>query len=370
MTQNLAYIVSNIDKAVAFEWIASDFRTHGREISFILLNPGDSHLETFLRANGFTVERVLYRGKRDLIPAILKVRKILKTWQSDTVHAHLFDASLVGLFAAKMAGVPKRIHTRHAGILHHKYHPHAVKYDRWINRLSTHIVSISAITTKILVGMEQVDPSKIRLIHHGFKLAEFSDGDPERIGQVKERHHLPSGKKLIGVISRYIEWKGIQYIVPAFGELLAKHPDVHLVLCGASGPYTAEIRSLLAALPANSFTEIVFEPDNAALIHCFDLCVHVPADELSEAFGQVYIECMAAHVPLVATKSGIGTDILTDRRNALVVPYQNSRAIEEAMNELITNLALREEIAENAFEDVRQFSLENMIGDLQRLYNE
>ncbi len=42
--KSITYIVSNIDKALTFEWVAEFLDTSRFSLSFILLNPGDSAL--------------------------------------------------------------------------------------------------------------------------------------------------------------------------------------------------------------------------------------------------------------------------------------------------------------------------------------
>ena len=72
----VCYIISDIQKSFAFEWIAS--RIKGKyDLSFILLNPGDSPLEQFLLKNKIEVIRIPYRGKSNFLSAFFKTRGVL-----------------------------------------------------------------------------------------------------------------------------------------------------------------------------------------------------------------------------------------------------------------------------------------------------
>ncbi len=365
----VAYIISFVHKSIAFEWIAASLDSSRFELHFILLNDRNTPLEDHLRAQEIAVHRIAYSGKKQLPAAILKTRRYLKRNRIDVVHAHLFDASLVGLIAAKLAGVRKRIHTRHNAMIHHDFHPQAVKYDRLINRLSTEIVAISENVREILVELEGVDPQKVTDINHGFRISDFEHIDTARIEAIARKHNIDRQKTVIGVISRYIEWKGVQYVIPAFQEFLKHQPDSLLVLANADGPYKAEIRESLADLPAKSYVEIPFEEDVFALYRIFDIFVHVPIDARSEAFGQTYIETMLSGLPSVVTRSGIASEIVEDRKNALVVPYKDSKAITRALNELKNDADLYDLIRKNGYKTVKKrFSLENMIQKLEDLY--
>jgi hypothetical protein len=50
MAKKLVYIISDIDKALEFEWAATYLSPYF-DMQFILLNPADSDLENFLKNN-------------------------------------------------------------------------------------------------------------------------------------------------------------------------------------------------------------------------------------------------------------------------------------------------------------------------------
>lgn len=367
---NVAYVISFVDKSSLFEWTARMLDKNKINLFFILLNPKESSFDKNLKDLGLKVFRVDYKGKKDMFKAILSIARILKQNKTDIVHAHLFDACIAGLIAARLVGVKKRIHTRHNATLHHDYHPGAVKYDKLINYLSTDIIAISENVKRILVHMEGVDEKKIHLIHHGFNLNEFNDVSIERINKIKNKYLLNNIQgPIIGVVSRYIEWKGVQYIIPAFVEFYKKYPTAHFVFANASGPYSAEIKKLLEKLPENSFTEIQFEEDIPALYKTFDAFVHVPIDEKSEAYGQVYVESMAAGIATIVTLSGIASEFVVDKQNALVVPYKDSKAIFDSLMLLLSEKSIRDNITLNGKKDVfRLFTIDKMIQKTEMLY--
>lgn len=369
MRINVAYIISHIDKALAFEWIAKYIDPTKINLCFILLNEDDSELERYLRSVEISVYRVYYKDKTNFFSAFFQVRRILKEKTVDVVHAHLFDASLIGLLAAFSVGVKKRIHTRHNSTIHHVYFPRAVKYDRFINLLSTDIIAISDVVRKVLVEMEGANPNKISIIHHGFGFDEIPVDGSERIIAIKEKYNSGDKRPVIGVISRYIHWKGIQHIIPAFSKLLELYPDALLILANAAGPYQNEIKHLLSSLPESAFIEIKFEKDIFSLYKLFDIFIHVPIDEFSEAFGQTYVEALSVGIPSVVTLSGIAHELIENRKNAIVVDHQNSDDIYRAIAELIEDPSLKKKLIEQGQHDVRErFDLSQMIDKLEQLY--
>ena len=368
--KKVTYILSFVDKSLAFEWIAERINNDKYELSFILLSDKKPYLFNWLKERGIICFFIPHIGKKSYPNSIYKTLSILNKIKPEIIHAHLFDACIIGLIAGKLAGINRRIHTRHNATIHHNYFPNAVKYDKFINFLSTDIIAISENVKNILIEMEGVNKNKIHLIPHGFNFQEFENVSIERIETVRQKYNLfHSNKPIVGVISRYIHWKGIQYIIPAFKKILQTYSDAHLVLANASGPYNEEIEVLLKQLPKKNYTEIKFEQDIAALYKLFDCFVHTPIDEQSEAYGQIYVEAMAAEVPCIVTKSGIANEYIEDKKNAIVVPFKNSVYIYEALNLLLSNNDLKTSLIQNARNDVKdRFGIDKMICKLEELY--
>ncbi len=333
----------------------------------MLLNKSDSALESFLIKRGFSVKRLLYRSRRDRISCFIKLFWHFLFRRPDIVHVHLVEAGLTAIPAAYLAFINKRVYTRHHSTYHHLYHPSFVKVDKWINRLSTHLIAISGNVRDVLIEKEHVFPSKITVIHHGFDLILFKNDGPDV--QLKVKYNPSSKLPVIGVISRYQHLKGYQYIIPAFKKLLIDYPDALLIIANARGEYAKEIKSMLSELPRNSFVEINFEDNISALYSLFDVFVHVPIDKNCEAFGQIYIEALAASVPSVFTLSGIASDFVKDRENALVVPYCDANAIYKAITTVLSSKEIANSIAQKGRSDVfDNFGLDKMIKAHIRLY--
>jgi len=367
--KNICYILSGIDTALAFEWINEQIDKCRFNLHFVLLHSRKGGLEEYLEKQQIPFKRIHFASKEDIPIAIFKTASYLKNNKIELVHCHLLDAGLVGISAAKIVGIGTRIYTRHYSTYHHMYHTKGVWYDRIINKLSTKIVAVSEVVKEVLVKYEKVNPEKITVIHHGFPLEKFLEIDENKVNWLKLQYHLKGKKPVIGVIARQTKWKGIQYIIPAFERLLVDYPTAHLILANAKGDYQKQISQLLANLPERSFTQIGFEEDLFSLYQCFDLFVHAPVNYHAEAFGQVYIEAMAAGIPSIFTLSGIASELVNGDENALVADYENSDSIYSNMKLLLENTELYQRISINSKEAVsKRFKLETMINKLMKLY--
>lgn len=364
----VVYIVSDIDKSLHFEWIALPLQKN-YDLLFILIGPEKSFLAEFLQRSGIRTQIIKHKRKQDLISTWISVWRILKKERPQIVHTHLWIANVVGLTAAWLLRVPKRIFTRHHGTIHHQEFPSGLKWDRLCNFVATDIIAISENVKNILVTMDGARAEKITMIHHGFDLQYFSEVEVSRVDELRRRLNLPAGAApKVGVISRFVAWKGIQYIIPAFEKILDRHPAAVIILANASGGYEREIRQLLERLPKSSYRLVRFEADLAALYKLFDVMVHVPVDAQAEAFGQTYVEPLIASVPSVFTLSGIAAEFVQNGQNALVVDFKNSSQIFEQLSRLISDKELQARLIENGRKSADRFAMSNYLDRLNLLY--
>lgn len=369
MKKKIVYIISDIDKALAFEWLATGIDKEQFELSFILLNPGASHVEEFLIQQNIPVRSLRCRGKKDWLVVWFQLLMHLLHLKPDTIHCHLLQANILGLSAAKLARVPQRIYTRHHSSLHHVYHKKGILWDKLANRLATDIVAISPIVQEILEQWEKAVPSKVHFIPHGFLLDHFAQVTKERLHFIKDKYKLEDRDYCIGVVSRFTEWKGVQYIIPAFEQFLKAHAHAVLLLFNAQGDYKSELLKLLAQIPPQNYRLIEFEKDMPAAFKLMNIFVHAPIDKYSEAFGQIYIEALAAGVPSVFTLSGIAQDFVIQKKNALAVPFKDSESIYAAMLQLYENPSLAQQLSVEGLSIVTEkYPLHKMIQSLERLY--
>jgi glycosyltransferase involved in cell wall biosynthesis len=279
------------------------------------------------------------------------------------------EASILGLLAGKLTGIKKRIFTRHHSSQHHVYHKKGVFWDKLCNYLATNIVAVTRKVKEILIDWEKAEPKKIMVINHGFELKGFDNNNEELILNQKNKYNRDNQFPVIGVVSRFTELKGIQYIIPAFQNLLVDFPQAKILFFNALGDYNFEILELLKTLPANSYQLVKYEENMFLAYRLFDVYIHVPINDHCEAFGQTYIEALAAGVPSIFTLSGIATEFIKDRENALVVDYMNASDIYASMKLLIKDEALAKRISSQGRKDVdAKFDLSIMIKKLESLY--
>lgn len=317
----------------------------------LLLNPPTpemSPLERAFRDAGIPTSTWPFRGSRDYLRTSVRLTRHLRAARYDIVHTHLRWAYYVGMPAAYLARVPVRVLTRWHAAEHHREHPGAVKVDKLTSALATHIIAPGPVTQRILVEWEGVPAGKVFRLAPPVDVDAFSHPSADAVAMLRARYNPDNRAPVIGVIARWVEWKGVQFIVPAFRDLLARYPDALLLLFNASGPFSDPIQRELATLPDRSYRVVPFEPMVAPLYQLFDLFVHVPTHRDAENTGGVYSEALAAGVPSIFTMSGHAIDLVDHMKNAYVVPFCDSPAILAGMLAILGDPLLARRFREHA----------------------
>ncbi len=362
---NICYIISGVTKSYPLEWVFETLIAKEINLHLFLINDTDAEnsLVEFAKKSNINYKQIICKNKVELLKSIFTLSSFLKKNNITIVHCHLFEASLLGITTAWLLRIKKRIYTKHNALIHIKYAPKGLKYDKFINLLATDIVSISNVTTDILLNYEKVNPKKITKIHHGF---DFKTIEQLSKNDLRLKYNIPNDKKVIGIISRYIKYKNVPIIIQALSKAITTH-NLFIVLANVGGPENEHVQQELKKILKNSYVEIEFENNIFALYKCFDVFIHAPESLLDEAFGQVYVEAMYMKVPIITTVSGIVNEIENKENLFSLVDYNSSECIYNALVKVIEQK--NESILEQAHQySIKHFGIEKMCNELIELY--
>ncbi len=191
---------------------------------------------------------------------------------------------------------------------------------------------------------------KISVIPNGVDLKKFQNTSQKSFD---EKHPI------LGIIGRLDIWKGQDIFLQSAKILLNEYPDAQLKFFGESSshdPKTVQFeKKLRAFVSENNLSENVefcgFVPVEHALSQ-IDILIHSSTE--AEPFGRVIIEALAIGVPVVASNFGGPSEILTDRKNGLLVTPGDPDALVQAIKSLLTDAALRAQFGEKGKELVRK----------------
>ena len=91
-----------------------------------------------------------------------------------------------------------------------------------------------------------------------------------------------------------------------------------------------------------------------------------------EGFGNVIVEAMACGTPVVSTNSpfsGPG-EIIENKKNGILIPARDPKALSEAILELLSNSSLRKKIAAQGIRRAQNFSVDKSVREYQNLFEQ
>lgn len=307
-----------------------------------------------LRKQGIEVE-VLQHGRFDF-RLLSSLKQIFSREQPDVIHTHGVKANFFGRLAAKDLDIPL-VTTVHS-ILRFDYKNNmaflvASTMEKWTRPLNGQFIAISHSIEESLLS-EGVSQDKISIVHHGIDFERYSTGK----ATLRDEFSLPADAYLIGVVSRLVEAKGIEYVLEAMPTILKDKPNAHLIIVG-TGPYEPNLKKLTADLNIQEHVHFVgFRKDIPDCLHSFQCFVSA---SLSEGLGLNVLEAMAASVPVVVSGVGGILDFTEDEVNGLLIPLRSSTDIAIKILTLMEDEELSRQLVHCAVERVQtDFSLDSM----------
>jgi glycosyltransferase involved in cell wall biosynthesis len=367
---HIVYVMANNSSVPYFLWFAERASKKDKyKFSFILLHSERPKMIEEVAQFGCECYWIHFDNKsrgRSMIKAIPKLYFLLKNLRPDVVHSHLFDDSLCTVIASKLAGIKNRFVTKQDTTFHWFYAKKAVKYDRLINRLATHLVPVSKECKEFVLENEGADPNKVHLVHHGIPKDKLSLAKEEYKKELIEKYGLKD-KIVIGTVARLIEWKGHKTLIEVAEKAVKINPDIVFLFAG-EGDLKEELQEIINQknLTKNIvFTGWVDRKKIPSLYAIMDIYIHAAK---YEPFGFVIAEAMMNGAPVLSTKTGSALDAIKHRVNGFLVDYDSIDGFVEGIEFLLNSN--RKEIGQKGLETAKEmYSFDRMWKGYTSLYD-
>jgi glycosyltransferase involved in cell wall biosynthesis len=165
----------------------------------------------------------------------------------------------------------------------------------------------------------------------------------------------------VGALSRK---KGIDVLLNAYSKLNSPPP---LVLIGYT---TVEYPIDLSDLPANVVV-LKDVPDHRVVMAARSRSLMALIPSLwAEPFGIVALEAMASGRPIIASRHGGLVDTVVDGETGILVPPNDSDALRRAIERLLADSALREQMGQAAKRRLMYFQASTVVPRIEQLYSD
>ena len=229
------------------------------------------------------------------------------------------------------------------------------------------ILATSQYNVQKLIELQKIPPRKIRLVPWPLnptmlRLADMGAG-------LRVPQGFPRGRVIltVGRWSANERYKGADQLIRAVAELRHALPDVQLVVVG-DGDDLPRLKQIATDLAVNEATHFLGDVSREELASCYKNAELFAMPSTGEGFGLVFLEAMAFRKPIVGVAAGGSVDLLIDGVNALVVRPHDSFALVSALEKLLRDKTLADQLGHRGGEIVRhKYRFDGFEHDLKRI---
>ena len=289
---------------------------------------------------------------KDLV-SLWKLYKVIKKEKPFIVHSHTPKAGTLGMMAAKLAGVPNRLHTI-AGLPLLVATGAKRKLLDFVEKITyacaTRIYPNSLGLKDIIIQNGYTKPSKLKVIANGssngidvnhFSVENISE---ETKTTLREELNIIEDDIVFVFVGRLVTDKGINELISAFKKLSADHQNIKLLLVGT-------FESELDPLHDSTLNEI---ESNNNIINVgwqtdvrpyFAISNVLAFPSYREGFPNVVMQAGAMELPSIVTNINGCNEIIKEGVNGLIIPPKDENELYLAMLNIIENPSKQKELA-------------------------
>lgn len=332
-----------ISLAVLLRGQMSYMREKGFEV--VMVSSDGEEVEELVRREG--CPHIPVRLTRKITPvsdlaALIRLTLLLRRLRPDIVHTHTPKAGLIGMWAAKWAGVPVRLHTiaglpwtESRGLMRR-----ILKTVEKITALAAHRVYPNSQVQKDFMTREGIGSGKLKVLGHGssngIAIGQYQANNQIRAeaARLRTASGCPDEGWVWVFVGRVVRDKGIMELMEAFATHQADFPQDRLWLVGNEepdlDPLDEPYRHRLHHPPAY-MTWWGYQRDIRPYLAAARVLVF---PSYREGFPNVPLQAACMGCALILTDINGCNEIVESETDGLLVPVKDAGAIVRAMKRL------------------------------------
>lgn len=327
--------------------------------------PDRGRSEPFLaeaRRHGFDAYRIAHETPH-YVATVREIVDRLERLAADVLCCHGYKADLIGLPAARWAGIPV-VSVSHGWTGATPKVRLNESLDRFSLRWMDAVVCVSEGQAD-KVRRAGVPADRVAVIRNAIDCSTPRPPNPDYRRQLDAWFPRPM-RRLVGAAGRLSPEKGFSVLVEAAQRLAAVDPDLGFVLFG-DGPLADPLAAQVARLGLEQrFVLAGFRADVTCFLPHFDAVV-LPS--FTEGLPVIVLEAFAASVPVVATAVGGTPEVVEDGVNGYLVAPGDARALADRIATTLACPDRRAAMGRQGRKRVEaEFSLARQGAEYQRLF--
>ncbi|WP_271784567.1 glycosyltransferase family 4 protein [Aquimarina algiphila] len=290
------------------------------------------------------------------LKAVFALYRLFKKEKPDIVHSHTPKAGTLSMLAAKLAGVPHRLHTI-AGLPLLEATGAKRTLLNTVEKLTyacaTKIYPNSTGLNDIIIKHKFTSPKKLKVIANGssngidtsfFDPGLYSDEDNLKLSQSLG---INSSDTVIVYVGRLVRDKGIHELIDAFKKLNAESANAKLLLVGTYekdlDPLSPETEEEINTNP--NIIMVGWQDDVRPYFAISDILTF---PSYREGFPNVVMQAASMGLASIVTDINGCNEIITDGSNGKIIAVKDAEQLFENMKVLVNDDTLRTTLAANA----------------------
>jgi glycosyltransferase involved in cell wall biosynthesis len=245
-----------------------------------------------------------------------------------------------------------------------RFHRLVFPLTRWIYRHADAIVVYGEHVKRYLVDLN-VAPEKIFVAAHAVDNSQYNRAISEsKQTALKVKLGLRS-EKIVLYLGRLEEEKGVDYLIRAFGRL---NPSDAVLLVVGDGSVRENLKALVREHNIEDKTRFIgyISPEETLTYYAIADLFVLPSVTMptgKEPWGLVVNEAMNQGLPVIATDAvgAAAGGLIQAGVNGFIVPERNSEALATAIERILVNRDLRDNMRQNACRIIAGWDNERMV---------
>lgn len=236
-------------------------------------------------------------------------------------------------------------------------------YYKKMFQQADHITAISQYLKDFALAQGAKNP--IEIVPNGVDINKFQTPGGNK-QELRSRLGITIQEKVIVTVSRLVEKNGIADLIEAMSHLPA---DAKLLILG-SGSLERELKAKVRNMNLEDRVLFLGAAPHDKVPQFLAIADIFVRPSLAEGLGNVFLEAMAAGVPIIGTPVGGIPDFLKDGETGLLCEVKNPKSIAEKINLLLSDHALHSGLIINGKALVQeQYSWNKIAAQMKEVFN-
>ena len=313
------------------------------------------------------VETYAVEMTREITPhrdfkSLWKLYKFFKKEKPLIVHTHTPKAGIAGMIAAKIAGVPLRLHTL-AGLPLLEATGGKRKLLEMVEKVTfscaTRVYPNSKRIHDYVLEHQFAPAHKLKVLGKGSSNGiDTSFFDPNQFEEFERRafrkkYSIPEDHLVFVFVGRLVRDKGINELVNAFQRLQKEHSEITLLLVGLFEDELDPLEpSTTESIEANpSIIEVGYQDDVRPFLAISDALAF---PSYREGFPNVVMQAGSMGLPSIVSDINGCNEIITEGINGTIVPAKKTAELFDAMKKMLLDKEWRLMLAKNSRRTIQE----------------